>query len=171
MLQAGDDAARQEFWNNGFNAVLGVCSRVMGKGPAAVDITTDLLNDFVFHYVNQLSHPGGAWAYLKLMAVRRSVRERQRVLKGEEYEDQRICSPTNTAINEDMALLRPELNDCLDTLTPKAQSVIRLKYRQGLPNEQIGRAVGGSKQYIGRLLKQSLVLLRECLQRKAVTHA
>ena len=35
-----------------------------------------------------------------------------------------------------------------------------------LSNEQIGRSIGGSKQYIGRLIRNSLEALRICIETK-----
>lgn len=169
-LQRGDREARQTFWQETFGPVLSVCSRVLGGGPVAVDVTTDLLNDFMFRYVENLARPQGAWSYLKLMAVRRSVRERQRMINREQFDEGKgkaIHAPQDSA---DDVLLLPKLDDCLSLLTPKAQSAVRLKYRQGFSNEKIGETVGGSKQYIGRLMKQSLAALKECLERKAVTN-
>jgi RNA polymerase sigma factor (sigma-70 family) len=61
--------------------------------------------------------------------------------------------------------LLPRLEDCLGELSPKAQRVLRLRYRKELTNERIGSLVGGSKQYIGRLIRQSLRALRKCLER------
>ena len=170
LLQNHDNAGRNRFWNAAFEPVLAICSRVVGPGPLSVDITTDLLNDFMFRYVDNLSNPKGAWAYLKMMAIRRSVRERERIYKNEQLEEQRMTLTSSNAVDEGVLLLLPGLDDCLGTLTPKAQSSIRLKYRQDLSNEQIGRMIGGSKQYIGRLIKQSLALLRDCLQQKAMNH-
>ncbi|MBN2716615.1 MAG: sigma-70 family RNA polymerase sigma factor [Deltaproteobacteria bacterium] len=170
LLQQGNEAARRDFWQTAFAPVLGICSRVAGPGPLAVDITTDLLNDFLFRYVVSLSNPLGAWAYLKMMAVRRSIREKQRSIRHEMFEEHRMRLGETHDGNEDVAGMIPLLNDCLGTLTPKAQSAIRLKYRQGLSNSEIGNTVGGSKQYIGRLLKQSLRVLRDCLQKKVANH-
>lgn len=64
------------------------------------------------------------------------------------------------------SVLLPSLDECLDGLKPKAREVIRLKYGEDFANERIGGLVGGSKQYIGKLLRQSLAKLRECLERK-----
>ena len=169
-LQTQDETARKNFWNVAFEPVLAVCARVVGPGPLSVDITTDLLNDFMFRYVENIGNPHGAWSYLKLMAVRRSVRERQRMQKNEQLEEQRMTLTSNNDVDEGVLVLLPGLNDCISALTPKAQSTIRLKYRQELSNEEIGSMVGGSKQYIGRLIKQSLALLRDCLQQKALNH-
>jgi len=167
-LQQGDVATRRDFWNSGFEPVLAICSRVLGQGPTAVDVTTDLLNDFMFHYVENLSNPHGAWSYIKLMAIRRSVRERQRLLNGERFDELRVSPPENAGANAEPPILMTSLEKCMETLTPKAQSALRLKYRNGLSNEQIGDMLGGTKQYIGRLMQKSLTLIRECLQRKAV---
>ncbi|MBN2525312.1 MAG: sigma-70 family RNA polymerase sigma factor [Deltaproteobacteria bacterium] len=170
QLRQGNSDTRQRFWEESFDAVLAICSRILGSGPQSIDVTTDLLNDFLFHYVQNLKNPHGAWSYLKLMAIRRAVRERQRMMTGEPFDDQQMDYPGGEMDDVETTVLLPKLNQCLALLTPKAQSTVRLKYRQGMSNEQIGHVVGGSKQYIGRLLTQSLAALRECLQRKAVAN-
>jgi DNA-directed RNA polymerase specialized sigma24 family protein len=57
------------------------------------------------------------------------------------------------------------LDRCLTHLTDKARQVLRLKYTEQWTNEHIGQIVGGSKQYIGRLIRQSLELLRSCIEK------
>ena len=66
--------------------------------------------------------------------------------------------------------LLQRLGEFLLKCGPKAQSTIRLKYRLGHSNAEIGKIVGGSKQYIGRLLSKSLALLHDCLKGKALNH-
>lgn len=178
LLKQEDNEARQQFWKQQFQSVLSICSRILGAGPSAVDVTVDLLNDFLFHYVHRLSNEEGAWAYLKLMAVRRSVRERKRLAKKESFDECMIPGGAMalSGIAQD-EIAKQELvgyllllNECLEGLSPKAQSTIRLKFKKGLSNQDIGLLVGGSKQYIGKLIQKSLVLLKKCIHQKEVSH-
>lgn len=165
-LQQKNPKSQQQFWNALFQPVFAICAKIIGPGPVAVDTATDLLNDFIFHYVHNLSNPAGAWSYLKMMAIRRSIRERQRTIKKEPFDEQTISTDATEFSIAELSILMPKIVDCLHGLTPKAQSIIRLKYKKGLPNDQIGGIVGGSKQYIGRLIQKSLLLLRDCLDQK-----
>lgn len=123
------------------------------------------MTDFIFKYVHRLSREEAIDSYLRLMAVRRAMRLRD--LRA------RIAPPDLTASIEHApadetagwAQLVPRLPLCLDKLTPKARQAIRLRFQGELTNETIGDLIGGSKQYIGRLLKQSLSTLRDCLER------
>jgi DNA-directed RNA polymerase specialized sigma subunit len=58
------------------------------------------------------------------------------------------------------------LVDCFKKLTEKAQKVMVLRFDADLTTEAIGKIVGGSKQYIGRLITQSLEAMRNCLERR-----
>ena len=62
--------------------------------------------------------------------------------------------------------MMPRLDGCLEGLTPKAREVLKLRFSTDLTNEVIGEMVGGSKQYIGRLIKESTDKLRTCLDKK-----
>jgi len=169
-LQNGDDRARRECWENLFSPVYAICARILGSGVAASDTTADLLSDFIFHHVHALQNPAGAGAYLRLMAVRRSIRAREHRNRMCAFHDDTM-STASTGPEEAAGyrLLQDRLPDCLNTLTPKARSALRLKYTARMANEQIGTLLGGSKQYIGRLLAQSLEQLRRCLEKGAVT--
>ncbi|MBN2342443.1 MAG: sigma-70 family RNA polymerase sigma factor [Deltaproteobacteria bacterium] len=170
QLQKNDADARHRFWSAYFRPVLAICTRVLGPGAIAVDVTTDLLNDFMFRYVHNVQSPSAAWSYLKLMAIRRSVREKKRGMKNEPVENIAINLDNTDFSQADIQVMLSKLESCLALLTPKAQSAIRMKYTQGVSNEQIGNTVGGTKQYIGRLLRKSLEMLRDCMGRKEVSH-
>jgi RNA polymerase sigma factor (sigma-70 family) len=64
------------------------------------------------------------------------------------------------------ASMLPRLEECLEKLTPKARQVLALRYGAEHTNEQIGSLLGGSKQYIGRLIAQCLEKLRRCLEQQ-----
>lgn len=168
-LKQGDSSAQRDFWERHFNEVLAICSKILGPGADATDIATDLLSDFLFNYVHNLSNPNGYRAYLRIMAVRRSLRRKQKAHQNISFDEMELPSKEHVTPEEDasVSLLLPKLSECLSTLTPKAQSVVRLKYTKQMTNEHIGQTVGGSKQYIGRLLTQSLDVLLNCLQKGA----
>jgi RNA polymerase sigma factor (sigma-70 family) len=163
-LQAKDPQAQRAFWKEKRPDLRALCASVLGRGPDADEVADAVLVDFLFDYVHRMQHPEAVATYVRLMAMRRSLRlkakrdasESDAVLEGE-------IDPAKPDEAAHVALLRPRLADCLNRLTPKAQEVIRLRYSGDLTNEEIGRLVGGSKQYIGKLLKQSQALLRTCL--------
>ena len=148
-----------------------MCLRISRSSVLATDTAVDLLTDFMFDHVENVRDPGGIRAYLRLMAVRRSLRKKERSLLQVPIDD-RISGHSAAngveAAAEFLHLL-PRLEECLGMLTPKAQSAIRLKYTRQIPDREIGNLIGGSKQYIGRLLGRSLELLRECINGNKVT--
>ena len=165
-LQSGEDWAPAEFWDRFWPDIYAICARILGNGPDATDTAVDVLTDFMVDYVHRLSSPEALWSYLRLMAARRSVRLREHrekmvCLKEDQLVDSHDLSQEDAA---ECAILMPRLNACLKELTPKAQQAIRLRYGKQMTNQRIGALLGGSKQYIGRLLTKSLKLLRICLE-------
>ncbi len=167
-LKDNQDWAKECFWSRYEREIQLICARVLGPGPDAVDTAVDVLIEFMFDAVHRLSHPKALRSYLRLMAVRRCYRRQQEQCK---YRD------TNTDLLNDDSGRDPEtetefrrmmegLNHCLGTLTPKAQQIMRLRYGRQITNEQIGGLVGGSKQYIGRVIRKSLGLLKVCLDQR-----
>jgi RNA polymerase sigma factor (sigma-70 family) len=168
-LKPGNASDQHRFWDLHWREVYTICAHILGFGPEAMDMAVEVLCDFIFKYVHQLGNPHSARSYLRLMATRRSLRHRDgRCELGDENADN---LPDNAAVDPEEAagfsILLPRLADCLARLRPKAQQVIRLRYGREMTNESIGDLVGGSKQYIGRLVRRSLVLLRACLEQTA----
>ncbi len=165
-LKSGDTRVQEEFWKRYWSEVYAICAHILGSGPDATDVAVDLLLDFMTDYVQRLSHPRALRSYLRLMSVRRSLRFRG-------VRDKNVSTDFENLVDADepspedavgSAMMMPRLNGCLEELTPKAQQVIRLRFGRQMTNEKIGGLVGGSKQYIGRLLRSSLELLRKCLE-------
>jgi len=171
-LRRGDPAAQQRFWRRYLPAVRAICADILGPGPDAADEAVNVMVDFLFRYARELSDARTAPAYVKLMAARRArkLRVRRRQAWGqvaeltEEHEDPTPLRPDDAAL---AAALQPRLEGCLAQLRPKAREVLILRFRSELTTEAIGGLVGGSKQYIGRLITQSLLALRTCLSRAA----
>jgi RNA polymerase sigma factor (sigma-70 family) len=167
-LKSGDDRARVEFWRVFWDVAYPICARMLGGGAEATDTAVDLLTDFMTHFVHQLQEPRALRTYVRLMAVRRSqevVRRRKKSVRlGFDPMDEAGATP------EEMAhwhALKPYLDGCLEKLTPKARQALRLKYGQKLSNAEIGRMLGGSKQYVSRLVIECLGVLRQCIESAA----
>ncbi len=166
-LRARDSKAIEAFWQDYFEELYPICAYILGDGPDALDTTVDLMVDFVDTRVQRLSKPEALYSYLRLMAVRRSIRFRDRRYKTVAL-DEANQEGSDSSPEEKVSahLLMPILEKCLETLSPKAQKTLRLKYKKKISNEKIGRHLGGSKQYIGRLINSSLKALRLCIESK-----
>lgn len=167
-LQRGDASAQERFWRLFWDRVYASCARVLGHGADASDLATDVLHDFLFTYVHSVTHARAVPSYLRLMATRRALRRRRGAERHhagalDALPDVDAPSADHRAGTE---LLLPRLADCLETLTPKAQQVLKLRFTGELTTERIGQLVGGSKQYIGKLIRQSTERLRACLEHK-----
>ena len=167
-LKRGEPAAQERFWQLHWNRVYATCARILGYGADASDVATDIVQDFLFTYVQNIERERAIVSYLRLMATRRSLRRRRGVDRHSELIPEAIAD--DDARGADVAantqLLLPRLNDCLEELTPKAQQVLKLRFSGDLTTERIGQLVGGSKQYIGKLIRQSTEKLRACLETK-----
>ncbi len=170
LLKARDAHAQARFFAAHRARVESLCARVLGHGADAVEIATDVLGDFLFQYVDGVESPRAVSTYLKLMATRRSLRwVRTRGRSDEMQEDDSAPSELggDREPGVDQAIwarqMMPRLDGCLDKLTPKAREVLKMRFGTELTNESIGEIVGGSKQYIGRLIKESTEKLRTCL--------
>lgn len=164
-LKKGDNESRLVFWQRYYEEVYPICARILKSPANATDVAVDLLSDFMNHYVHQLSDPGALHAYLRMMAIRRATTYRNRSAKSVsmavELED------TNGANPEEIAhwlTLVPRLEGCLGALSPKARQALRLSFGHHQTHVEIGHEIGGSKQYIGRLIKQSLKALKRCME-------
>jgi RNA polymerase sigma-70 factor (ECF subfamily) len=166
-LRAGKSEAREAFWRAYWDILYPISAHILGPGPDAMDVTVDLLVEFMDERVSKLENPKALYEYLRLTAVRRCIRLRdkgdKRAPLDENLRDHSGASPEEWAA---AAMLMPRLKACLNTITPKAQKTLRLKFGNQMTNERIGGLVGGSKQYIGRLIQKSLQTLRECIENK-----
>jgi RNA polymerase sigma factor (sigma-70 family) len=165
-LQERDSACQMQFWNQYWTKVYAICARILGRGPDATDLAVDLLTEFMDTRVHDLEKASSMSAYLRLMAVRRALDLKKNRARASaltfDIGDKTSTSPEDQAV---VTTLMPRLENCLPHLTEKAQQTLRLKYAEQWSNERIGTLVGGSRQYIGRLIRQSLNLLRSCIEK------
>ncbi len=165
-LRAGDHDAQHRFWERHFAEVDAICGRVLGRGADASDEAVNVMVDFLFKYVHHVVDGRAAPYYLRLMATRRARKLRDKRRRFSPHgADHEIADAAATGADEAAlsAALMPKLDACLKRLTTKARRALALRYRADLTSEAIGALLGGSKQYIGRLIAQSLSALRACL--------
>jgi RNA polymerase sigma factor (sigma-70 family) len=167
-LKNGDEKAQAMFWEDNWKDMYGICSHILGPGPDANDIAVDVLVDFMYRYAQTLSNPKAMHAYLRLMATRRSLRFKEKRMRYKDEElDEKGDDLTEKALEAaNCSFLQPKLAECLSQLTPKAQKAVRLRYSKEMTNDKIGGILDCSKQYIGRLIRQSLELLKLCLEKQ-----
>lgn len=167
-IAQGDPALRPALWKTLHPDVRQVCAKVLGPGPDADDVADSVLVDFLYRYAERLESTAAARSYVRLMAMRRAVRYARRRDRLEPVEEERVATePPAVSAEEraDVQRMLPRLERCLEELKPKARVVLQLKFEGELTNERIGGQVGGSKQYIGRLITKSLGLLKKCLEK------
>jgi RNA polymerase sigma factor (sigma-70 family) len=165
LLVKREPAALRRFWERERPQVYAICARVLGDGADAHDVADAVMVDFMFDCVKRLANAGTMGAYLRLMAARRAIRRREQKARNIESELHTQIDESRSDPDQSIHLAKAAsaLEECLRKLTPKAQEALRLRYSGDLTQSEIGALVGGSKQYIGRLLTQSIEKLRVCL--------
>lgn len=164
-LRRREPVAQARFFRAFRERVEKLCSRILGPNGDAQELAADVLGDFLYTYVDGVETPRAVPTYLKLMATRRALRlhksrERAGEIDDDQFQDEEV--PPDQAIWAQQVM--PKLDRCMGILTPKAREVLRLRFGTELTNEAIGDIVGGSKQYIGRLIKESTEKLKTCLE-------
>ena len=163
-LKNREAAAQEVFWQRYWDKLYPISAHILGSGPDAVDVLVDLLVEFMDERAETLTTPEALYAYLRMTTVRRAIRYRDRrgkqTMLSEQLTEESERTPEELA---SLSILMPRLDECLESLSPKAQQTLRLKFGTEITNERIGALVGGTKQYIGRLIGRSLETLRGCI--------
>ncbi len=164
-LRARNPVAQARFFRAHRERVENICGRILGQGGDAQELAADVLGDFLYTYVDGVETPRAVSTYLKLMATRRALRWQKARDRAGEFDEETVAAADGSSDNAIWAQqVLPRLDGCLTHLTPKAREVLKLRFSTELTNEAIGEIVGGSKQYIGRLIKESTEKLRRCLE-------
>jgi RNA polymerase sigma factor (sigma-70 family) len=169
-LRARDHRAQQELRRRLSPKILAVCRHMLKDEALAQEAAEDIWMDFLYEHVDQVQKERALGAYLRMMTVRRCVRIRDWQKRHEQPEDQPPLvggSETEMVTSLDGRRQTARLEDCLKRLSRRARRIIRMRYRNEMTQEAIGKALRVSKQYIGRLIARSLEALRECMQEAA----
>ncbi|MEZ4272131.1 MAG: sigma-70 family RNA polymerase sigma factor [Myxococcota bacterium] len=166
-LKRQDHQAQSTLWRQHWQRVYRICNHILAEKADAEDVSCEVLTDFLFRYVHNVAQPAAIGTYLRLMAVRRSLRLRDKQTRFDSLEETSL-KPQDIPGEHFLqsAWFTPQIKECMSALTPKANLVLRLRYGHGMTSEEIGRRVGGSKQYIGRLISRSLQHLGRCLEQR-----
>lgn len=114
--------------------------------------------------------PFRAWAIgvarLQVLKWRQGKARRRETLTPETLE---ALAGAAVEVAEEAEERRAHLQDCLDRLGRWMREVVRLRYLDGMPLDQIARRVGKSFAAVGMALMRSRLALRECVNRKVTT--
>lgn len=167
-LKRRDGRAQLELRKRMFHRLLAVCTHILGDRVRAEDLAEDVLMDFVFEHVDRVEHPRAVASYLRLMAVRRARRIRQKQNRHESVRVDR-ARPVDEESSMVEAIDAPNrqacLAKCIDQQDKKARQMLRLRFYNEMSVTDIGRQMGVSKQYVSRIMKRALEALRGCVSR------
>ena len=154
-----------------------VALSALGRGneSAADEIASIALSDFLAVYVHRVEPRGSddidrrvVVRFIGLVIARRAHRLAKRLRQSDPLDDQPQGVESVETADEDFLRFREFVPGCLERLRdPKAKTAITLKYARDLDNPEIGERLSVSQQYIGKLIKKSLELLRKCVTLRA----
>lgn len=159
-----------------FERVHQVCRHMLPDETSASQVAEDLWHDFLDTHVDKVQHGRAIASYLRMTTVRHCSRLREWQVRHQEFDEQRQHSalPTQedaTIGNIDTARHLTRLADCMKLLNSRPRRFLRLRFFHGMTLESVGKKVGVSKQYAGRIIHQSLSTLKTCLEQTDAQHA
>lgn len=171
LLRTHDPSAQKEVRRRVFPLLLGTCSRVLRDKVAAAETAEDVWTDFLVSHVQDLRREESIVGYLRLMAVRRSLRVRKARSRFETLGGVDDADPIDANDAERVLIeggLERERDErlvhCLGKVTPRTRHVLRMRFHHDMTLEAVGEVIGTSKQYVGKVLAKALQALRRCME-------
>lgn len=167
-LKRRDSAAQAELIREETPRVVGVVGSILGKGSRADTLVADLFTDFCMHAVDRVRDGRAVPAYLRMMAVRRARREKERLERHAEWSESAggVMPDACAEVALDAKRRRTKLARCLEGLQARSRETLRLHYGHDLSYSEIGARIGRSKQAVGKAVQKDLEALRRCLERQ-----
>jgi RNA polymerase sigma factor (sigma-70 family) len=142
---------------------LPVAMAVLGDREDAADVAQDVALD-VLNGLRRLRNPESFDAWVRRIAVRRSIRtaQRRRLLRGAEFplDDAEAADGRETPAT-DTVLLQASLRAALADLSPRQRAAVALRYIHGLSDEEIAAVLGCRAGTASSLLTRARQLLRK----------
>jgi RNA polymerase sigma factor (sigma-70 family) len=173
LLKKRDRGMQEAVWRAEKPTVEAIALSILGSRADAEQLAADLFVDFFFQYVDNIRSCRSIPRYLETMARRRSVRRRVGLTKliplnhGEPAE----CAVTETERDMDERNLLRWLANCYGKLRPRSRRILKLHFGHEQSYSSIAADLGNTKQAVGKTVKKSLSLLRECVERHQLSES
>lgn len=148
-----------------------LAAHILGSRTLAKETAQDVLSDFVVHHQAKLRTPQACEAYLQILTVRRCRRLKFQQIRhvdldaaGASLASEEPSPELQLMEADDAETNRRKLAGCMEKLDPNAIRLLRLRYHLGLTQDAIGRQLGVSKQYVGRILARAVAALKSCVE-------
>ncbi|MEZ4433740.1 MAG: sigma-70 family RNA polymerase sigma factor [bacterium] len=164
-LRAGDPAAVRALRARYRGRLVAVVAQICGDLGVAEEMSEDILSDFVVDHAPGLRAAGAMGGYLRLMAVRRAVRHRDRGRRHVALGDEVAGEAPALEAALDAPARHARLADCVAELPVRTQRMLRLRFGGEASLGEVGAALGLSKQFVARVVGDALARLRRCLLR------
>jgi RNA polymerase sigma factor (sigma-70 family) len=168
-LKERSPRAQEEVWRLERRRLTSLAESIVRSSSEAEALVADLFQDFFHRYVDQLQRSQAIPSYLRIMALRRARRRKERSLHEVVLEaDAATADPTAEldARMDDRRWLG-RLEQCLALLGRRARGILRLHYGHEQSYSAISAELGVSKQAVGKTVQKSLEALRRCLEKGA----
>lgn len=166
-LAAADPVAIEALERRYGGRLRAVVATICGAGFPVAELVHDVVVDFALDHAPRLREPAAIGRYLRVMAVRRAVRLRDRGRRhGPVGEALSAGDPSAAwAAAVDAPGRHARLADCLAELPPRTGRMLRMRFGRDATTVAIGEALGVSKQYVSRVINDALARLRRCMTR------
>ena len=173
LLKSRDRVTQEAVWRAEKPIIEAIALSILGSRADAEQLVADLFTDFFFKYVDNLRSCHSIPLYLKTMARRRSIRKREGLtqfvpLNQKESVEYSETEPERAI--DDQKLLR-WLMRCYGGLRPRSRKILKLHFGHEQSYSSIAATLGNSKQAVGKTVKKSLSLLRECVERQQLSES
>ena len=168
-LKQRDGDAQALLRNEALPKMKRTCTKILGDSTLGEELANDLFFDFTHEHVDNLGGGHALRQYLRLMTVRRAVREHKRRQKAaplrftepDTLTSDSCSSIETTLINAmDQPARLEHLARCVRQLDRRTQRILRLRFHRGKTVAAIGKELQLSKQRISQLLNEALSHLR-----------
>lgn len=167
-LRSGDPAGVLALRARYRGRLVAVVAQICGDLGVAEEMSEDILSDFVVDHAAGLRAAGAMGGYLRLMAVRRAVRHRDRGRRHVALPVELCGEAPSMEAALDGPARHARLTDCLAELPVRTQRMLRLRFGREASLAEVGAALGLSKQFVARVVGEALARLRRCLARAGV---
>jgi len=143
--------------------------RVLGCDVAlADDLTQEVFIQVYRKPVLEISDAASA-AYLRKAARNTFLNYMKRERRTLPFDPALVDQVWQQLTPEDGDARLTRLSDCVEKLSERARRAVALRYRQDLPEAEVGRAMDVTEDAAKALLKRARQQLRECIERDGGT--
>lgn len=169
-LKRREGAAQLELRRSVLPKMVATAQHYLRDEARAEEIAEDVWLDFVLDYVDRIRDERAINRYLHMMTVSRAVRLRRLLRRCEppSERNERTTDPTHEVIEQiDRPAMVSRLHRCVEALGKKKRRMLRMRFYGDQTFTAIGEALGVSRVYAGRAVREAIEQLTRCMREAA----